>query len=219
MITEIFGYKFKDAKLLQQALTHPSAKLSYNYEKLEFLGDRILAAVIAEYLFLNYSNETEGDLAKRLAGLVNGPTLAKIAFAHKLNEKIIIGFGENKTGGREKSSNLENSLEAIIGAIFLDGGGKIAKDIILKLWQEALTAQITPPQNPKSKLQEILQEQNLELPIYNLVERIGPDHQPLFKMELEINGYPKVIVTEKSKKAAQISLAEQMIKLIESKNA
>lgn len=215
MDNEIFGYKFQDAALLQNALTHPSVRSKVNYEKLEFLGDRILGAVIAEYLYKTYPAENEGDLAKRQTAFINGEILADIAREYKLNDRIILGSGERKIGGMDKSSNLEDCLEAIIGAVYLDGGGKASKDMILAMWARRFKDQSKPPESPKSRLQEILQEKGLDLPEYEMLSQAGPDHSPIFTMRLAIPGYPEVRLDGKSKKLTERKLAIEMLKNIE----
>lgn len=213
----IFGYNFNDSALLTRSLTHPSCKGKEHYEKLEFLGDRIISAIIAEYLYLNYPNESEGDLAKRHIAFVNGEILAQIARENNLNERIILGLGERKIDGMNKNSNLENCLEAVIGAIFIDGGGKSAKEVVLKLWHKHFLSQGKPPENPKSELQELLQERGLGLPEYKMVEISGPDHSPVFKMRIIVSNYPEIELSGKSKKVTERELALAMLNKIKRK--
>jgi ribonuclease-3 len=215
MIDEIFGYKFKNKSLLKAALTHPSARKKYNYQTLEFLGDRILDLVIAEYLLQKYPNEVEGDLAKRLIAFVCGTTLAKIAKEYNIGKEIIISYGEEHCGGRENHSTLEDIMEAILAAIYLDCKDleKVRK-IILRLWDKYFGQITKPPQDPKSELQEIMQKQHLDLPLYEVVEVTGPAHEPIFTMKLTISGYKAITLQAENKKKAESQLAKLMLEQI-----
>ena len=215
MIDEIFGYKFKNKSLLRAALTHPSARKKYNYQTLEFLGDRILDFVIAEYLLQKYPNETEGDLAKRLIAFVCGTTLAKIAKEHNIGQEIIISYGEEHCGGRDNNSTLEDIMEAILAAIYLDCKDLArVRKIILKLWDRYFLQITKPPQDPKSELQEILQKQHLKLPLYEVIEVTGPAHEPIFTMKLTISGYEPIMIKAENKKKAESQLAKLMLEKI-----
>ena len=215
MIDEIFGYKFKNKSLLKAALTHPSARKKYNYQTLEFLGDRILDFVIAEYLLQKYPNETEGDLAKRLIAFVCGATLAKIAKERNIGQEIIISYGEEHCGGRDNNSTLEDIMEAILAAIYLDCKDLArVRKIILKLWDRYFLQITKPPQDPKSELQEILQKQHLKLPLYEVIEVTGPAHEPIFTMKLTISGYEPIMIKAENKKKAESQLAKLMLEKI-----
>lgn len=219
-MNEILGYKFKNKQLLKESLTHPSSCLKdksvVSYERLEFLGDSVLSLVIIEHLLTKFPSEAEGKLAKRKSALVNGETLAKIGFSINLGASIIMSKSEQRLGGRENPHNVENTLEALIGAIYLDSGLETIKDIINKLWTPYIDSMKTVPIDPKSKLQENLQKRGIALPKYELVEQDGPDHMLTFKVKLYVIGHEEVIGIGKSKqlaeKAAALLLLEQLHK-------
>ena len=215
MIDEIFGYKFKDIELLEAALTHPSFHSDNNYQRLEFLGDRILDLAISEHIFDLFPNENEGDLAKRQVALVCGKMIACVAQENNLGPHIRMSAGEEAYGGRENQSNLENVMEAILGAIFLDNRDyNIVKEVVLRLWQEKFLSFKKPPQDPKSELQEILQKNNLPLPEYKLVSQSGFAHAPLFKIKIIVSGQDSISVIAGNKKKGELELAELMLKRI-----
>jgi ribonuclease III len=207
-MTEIFKYKFKNPDLLKQALTHPSLKNHKNYQTLEYLGDKILDFVIAQYLYAHYPNENEGDLSKRHMALVCGNEIAKIAINNGVNEKLLLSKGEENIDGRNNKSNLEDMMEAIFAAIYLDCRSiDTVKDIIINLWIEEIESFKTPPQDPKSLLQEYLQAKYHILPEYKTVKTEGPPHHPLFTMQLKIKDYPVIEVESHNKKEGEKELA------------
>jgi ribonuclease-3 len=210
---KIISYNFNNTLLLQEALTHPSScrdiKIKFNYQRLEFLGDKVLALVISEFLMQKYQDEDEGSLSKRQAALVSGETLAEIALKISLNNFLQLSLGEEKLGGRSNKRNLENALEALIGAIYLDSNYLKAKEFILNLWQDFLEKNITPPQDPISELQEIVQLKFKELPIYETSKSGGLDHDPIFTSTLKITGLDLEFSAKgKSKKEAQKEVAK-----------
>ncbi len=214
-VNKIFNYKFKDHTLLELALTHPSSKQKANYQNLEFVGDRLISAILAEELYKKYPDENEGALSKRLIGLVKGETIAQIAEQEDIAPLIIMSQGEEQTGGRVNKSNLEDVLEALIAAIYFDSGDyQLTKKIILKIWAKTLKEQQDPPEDPKSSLQEYLQARNLPLPQYRLVERSGSDHAPIFTMELRIKGYKPFRADAPAKKKCEIELARLALEQI-----
>jgi len=181
---KIINYDFSNPDLLEQALTHPSVSRlevnKNNYERLEFLGDKVLGLVISDFLVEKFEEEDEGDLSKRQAILVSGETLSKIAKTINLDEFLKMSRGEVKSGGKSNKSNLENCLEALIGAIYLDSDLNKAKEFILTFWQDHLQNTNKPPQDPITKLQEIVQGKTKELPIYKTEKVGGSDHEPVF---------------------------------------
>ncbi|MBM5782923.1 MAG: ribonuclease III, partial [Pelagibacterales bacterium] len=154
-------YQFSNLALLEEALTHPSLskenKNKPNYQRLEFLGDKVLSLVISDFLMKKYKNESEGDLSKRQAVLVSGDTLSRIAIEIGLDNVLQVSKGEENLGGKTNKRNLENSLEALIGAIYLDSNYDKAKEFITKFWHNFLENEITPPKDSVSQLQEIVQ--------------------------------------------------------------
>lgn len=181
-------YTFQKQKLLEMALLHPSLKKkrrSYDFERLEFLGDRILGLIIAEQLFIQFSQETEGDLAKRLAVLVNKDTCLEVAHKIKL-DKVYDHLGAEEGA---KPTILADAMEAIIGAIYLDGGLESAQAVIQRLWQNNIKSAKKPPKDHKSSLQEWSQKLGYGVPKYKLIEMTGPAHAPHFIIEVRINDF------------------------------
>ncbi len=223
MIKKILGYNFNNPLLLEEALTHPSNSShnhrirKFSYERLEFLGDSVLNLVITENLLKKYPHEEEGNLAKRRSGLVSGATLASIAISNNLGELIYMTEAEEKLGGRDNPNALEDVLEAIIGAIYLDGGFNQIKSLIEEVWQPFIDKMIDVPSDPKSKLQELLQKNGKPLPIYEMVESYGPKHMITFKISLVAEGFPKILAEGKSKQAAEKEAAAILLKIIEGK--
>jgi ribonuclease-3 len=210
---DIIGYEFKNNALLSEAMTHPSfTKLSENnknYQRLEFLGDKVLSLIIAEFLMDKYSKENEGNLSRRQAFLVSGDVLSEVALEISLNEFIILSAGEEKLGGRKNKRNLENALEALIGAIYLDSDFLMAKKIVLKLWQELLEHDSSAPKDPVSKLQEFTQLKTKNLPQYEISKCGGTDHDPEFEAIVIIEDLNiKFKAQGKSKKEAQKNVAK-----------
>ena len=181
-----FHYRFKDDILLQTALTHRSHSVDNN-ERLEFLGDAALDLVISELLYQSYSGQTEGSLSRMRSSLVKGNTLAELAKELDVGDYLILGKGENTSGGRERLSLLSDALEAMIGAIFLDGGYVAVKNVIIKIFDSRIQA-LDPKsehKDHKSILQEKLQGEKQGLPVYSLVRSIG-DHNKTFVVECSI---------------------------------
>ncbi len=217
MIEEKLGYDFKDKKLLKQALTHPSSKKNKNsldYERLEFLGDSVLGLLVSEILYKNYPKEKEGQLAKRRAAIVCRDSLYKIAKKLSLGEHLILGVGENQIGGRNNKANLENALEAITAAIYLDGGIESARQFVEKFFSAFIEAMSNPPKDPKSHLQEWAQARGFDLPKYEVVSITGPSHEPAIEIKLSL-GEHTVSHTSSSRKEAERLAAEKLLEKIE----
>ena len=198
-----FHYRFKDDVLLQTALTHRSHSANNN-ERLEFLGDAVLDLVISELLYQFYSEQTEGSLSRMRSSLVKGDTLAALAKELDLGEYLVLGKGENTSGGRERLSLLSNALEAVIGAIFLDGGYLEAKNAIIKIFDARI--QVLDPKSEhkdhKSILQEKLQEMKQQLPEYSLIRSEG-NHNKSFIVQCSIKSGK--IVTQASGKTLRVA--------------
>ncbi len=216
---KIIGYEFKNPRLLQQALTHSSyanekhMKKHSDNERLEFLGDAVLEVVSSEFLFLNYPELSEGDLTKFRASLVCEPTLAACTPQLQLGDFIRLGKGEDMTGGRTRKSILSDALEAVIGAIYLDGGFTNAKEFILKF----ILTDIEHKKlfyDSKTILQELVQGNYTEDLNYRLVGEMGPDHNKSFSVEARIG--EKVIGTGigHTKKAAEQQAAYEALLLL-----
>lgn len=221
-LQQTLGYTFENIQLLEKALTHPSlsrlrgtGKKLFNYERLEFLGDGVLGLIIAELLFSLFKDENEGALAKRHAALVRGETVTAIAIELSIGEHILMAEGEEQTGGRQNASNLENTLEALIGAMYLDGGLEIVKAFVLQHWTPKAQAMKKPPKDPKTALQEWAQARKLPIPEYKAIKTEGPAHLPLFTIEVSVKGQEKLQATGKSKKLAEKKAATAMLEILE----
>ena len=153
-LAAMLGYEFRDEGLLSRALSHPSLGKEGSNQRLEFLGDAVLGLVVAEMLYALYPTEQEGELARRLAALVRGETLAQAARDIGLGEVIKMSASEAASGGREAASNLEDAMEALIGALYLDGGIEAAKAFILPRWEKLAATLASPPKDAKTSLQE-----------------------------------------------------------------
>ena len=211
-LEEIIKYNFKNNKLLITALTHKSYSKENN-EKLEFLGDRVLGLVISKELLNKFPNENEGIIDKKFANLVNKKTCSEIA--KKLNLKNFLFLGSsNKNLERSANKIISDSLEAIVGAIFIDGGLKSSEKFILNYWATYIDKSVVTLIDPKTKLQEYSLKKFKKLPKYAFFKKSGPHHNPLFKTEVEIPGSKKISGEGFSKKSAQQNAAEKLIKLL-----
>ena len=179
---ETIAYQFKRSKLLEQALTHRSYSSNLNNERLEFLGDSILNLVISRYIYLARPDASEGELSRMRASLVNEEALAQVARDIDLGEYISLGGGELKSGGSRRASILSDTMEAIFGAIYLDSGFSQAQQTILFLYDEYLRKlpDAEALKDPKTRLQEYLQSQQIELPKYNVSKTTGKSHDQTF---------------------------------------
>lgn len=204
---------FKDKDLLRAALTHSSTGKNINYERLEFLGDRVLGLVVAEMLYQKFPEEKEGDLARRLAALVQGSFLARIAQEMELGRYIQFSEAEAQAGGAENENILSDVFEALIGALYLDSGFAAPKRLIERSWQGRLDSMSKPPQHPKTRLQEWAQGKGLPLPEYKLSGQKGPDHAPIFDITLHVHGYEPVTAEGRSRQAAEKAVAEKFFLL------
>jgi ribonuclease III len=211
------GYKFKDAGLLVRALTHPSAvgnsvdAVRDSNQRLEFLGDRVLNLVIAERLMERRKTESEGELAPRLNRLVKKGACADAVRHLGLQEFILLSDGEEAAGGRARESTLGDVSEAIIGAIFQDGGLAPARKFIEKAWAPQFASAPAETKDPKTLLQEWAQGQALPLPDYDVLSRTGPDHEPLYEIEAKVEGRGSAVATGPSKREAERSAAALLL--------
>ena len=210
------GHRFDKAGLLREALTHSSAarpgrRAPRSYERLEFLGDRVLGLMIADLLMRRFPEEGEGALSRRHAALVRKETLAEIAAGLSLGEWLVVGRSEEDAGGRANPATLADALEALIGALHLDGGFDVAAGFIERHWRECLDAMVEPPRDAKTTLQEWAQGRGLPLPDYRVVASSGPAHAPSFEVEVALPGLPPVRAAGRSKRAAERSAAERLL--------
>ena len=211
------NYKFKNKSLIDLAFTHSSFKnkINKNYERLEFLGDRVLSLVISEDLFLKYSNENEGALSKRLSDLVSKQKLLEVANEISIKEMLKIDQFEKKNLKLKKNiSILSDVCESLIGAIYLDSNLENAKKFISKYWKKKISKNILPPQDPKSLLQEVAQKKGLNLPKYILKNKEGPPHNPRFEVEVFLKGIRKFSAIAQTIKIAEINAAKKMVDYI-----
>jgi ribonuclease-3 len=186
------GYAFANRDLLLTALTHSSAvsDATASYQRLEFLGDRVLALIISEMLIEAFPRAPEGELAQRLAALVRNEACAEVARGLDLGEAIRLGGGEAQSGGRRKAAILGDACEAVIGAIYLDGGLEPARRFIVDNWRARMLAATKIVRDAKTTLQEWAQGRGLAAPAYAIVARSGPDHAPRFEVEVNVAGLP-----------------------------
>ncbi len=212
-LEEILKYTFKEKNLLHKALTHKSYSNDINNEKLEFLGDRVLGLIISKELLDRYPNEKEGIIDKKFANLVNKKTCANIA--KKLNLKKFLYLGSShKNLERSTDKIISDCLEALVGAIYLDGGLKSSEKFILNCWGSYIDKSIITLIDSKTKLQEYSLKKFKKLPKYTFFKKTGPQHKPLFKTEVEIQDSKKIIGIGTSKKNAQQNAAAKLIKIL-----
>lgn len=204
------GYQFRDAGLLKLALTHASSSRSNN-QRLEFLGDALLGLAVAKILYDSFPSEQEGELARRQAALVRGETLTQVARELGLGEALIIASGEAQAGGRDNASNLEDALEALIGALYLDGGMEAVENFVLPRWNKLASDMQAPPKDAKTALQEWSQGRGLPVPAYKLVETTGSAHAPVFTIEVTVQGYEPESAKAASKRAAEQQAAGKLL--------
>ena len=211
-LEKAISFKFKDQSILRRSLTHKSFD-NDNNETLEFLGDRVLGLVISEKLISDFPNDSEGLLDKRYSKLVNKETCYKISQSLNLGDFILLGSTEINSKGNEKKSILADSCESLIGAIYLDSGYEESKKFICNFWNEEFESIDSNLIDPKSFLQEWMLKRYKELPEYKLLDQSGPDHAPLFSVELSFKEYKKATNEGKSIKDAEMKAAESFIKL------
>ncbi len=217
-LQERIAYRFRDNKLLTRALTHPSLAKQENNQRLEFLGDAVLGLVVAHILYDLFPGEQEGELARRQAGLVRGETLAQVARDIGLGEALKVATSEIQSGGRDNPSNLEDALEALIGAIYLDGGLEAVQDFMVPRWRELAKNVVAAPKDAKTALQEWAQGNGLPLPTYALLETVGSAHAPVFTMEVTVQGYAPETAKAPSKRAAEQMAAGILLERLRSEN-
>ena len=212
------GYQFKQSELLQLALTHRSVSHKYNYERLEFLGDALLGMIVANYLYRVYPLENEGRLTRMRATLVRQEALGKIANDLKLSQSLILSTGELKSGGHHRESILADTVESIIGAIYVDCADlKLLESIVLK-WYEPYLEYIEPTdqlKDPKSRLQEYLQARKKPLPVYEVVNIQGDAPNQHFKVECVVHGLSNLVGEGSSRRFAEQAVAAEFLKLLE----
>ena len=214
-LEEQFGYTFQNPLLLAEALTHPSLayethRAHFDNQRLEFLGDAVLQLVFTHELFRTFIDYNEGNLTKLRARLVSRTALAVYARARGLGAHLLMGRGEEASGGRDRSSTLSDAFEALLGAIYLDGGLEAARSVILRLCAAELARITAEPKevNPKGQLQEMLQALSASSPHYTIIASEGPDHQKRFVARVDWKGCTLGTGSGLSKKLAETAAAE-----------
>jgi ribonuclease-3 len=229
----LLGYMFARPELLTEALTHPSAlsaprerghrrsrkrapRRGFGYERLEFLGDRVLGLVIADLLWRRFERESEGDLTRRLTHLVRRETLARVAAGFGLDRYVVLSPSEAAAGAARNPSILADIMEAVIAAIYLDGGFTAAAAFIERFWQPVLAEMDGPPRDAKTTLQEWAQGRGLPLPDYRLVTTSGPDHALQFTVAVSVKGLDEASAAASSKRSAETAAAALLLERLTS---
>jgi ribonuclease-3 len=222
-LPKIIGYEFACHELLQEALTHPSAlaaerrrgrsrnPVKRSYERLEFLGDRVLGLVVADLLWRRFEDEPEGDLTRRHTHLVRREALARVAEAIELGPHLVLSRAEAAAGAAGNPGILADACEALIASIFVDGGFAAASSFVRRFWEPLIDEMEEPPRDPKTALQEWAQARGLALPAYELVSTSGPDHSPLFTVAASVAGGDRATATASSKRLAEARAAASLL--------
>lgn len=209
------GYEFANYENLERALTHASVRKksdnNFHYQRLEFLGDRVLGLAVAELLFEKYPDANEGELSLRLNALVKGKTLAEISDDLELHEFIRTGGDLKELKGKRMQSVRADVLEALIASIYLDGGLDAAVDFIKRFWKERLHTVEETRRDSKTALQEWAHSNRLGTPRYKEQKRSGPDHDPVFTVTVQVNGQEETSGSGRSKRAAEQNAARAML--------
>lgn len=219
-LEEILNYKFKDIRLLENALSHSSyanenKKIAKNNERLEFLGDSILSICVSDYIYNNFDDLPEGDLTRIRAAVVCEKSLYNVAKRISLGEFIKLGRGEEISGGRNRASILADCVEAVIAAIYLDGGlSKASEFVISNLKEDMLYNKNSDTNDYKTKLQEIIQQNPEEIVEYRIIKETGPDHNKSFEVEVKINNNSIAKGIGKNKKEAEQMAAKGLLELM-----
>ncbi len=224
-LTDALGHAFEDQRLLERALTHTSfvneltqvegSGESLDNERLEFLGDAVLELVVSEWLFERFPDVSEGDLTQRRAAIVNAEALAEVGRTLGLGELLRVGVGEERSGGRRRSSNLADAVEALLGALFLDGGYGAAQAAVRAIFAERVEEVMKrPAKGPKSRLQEYIQAHHHITPSYSLIEESGPAHAAYFVSEVVIEGVVSARGGGSSKKEAEKAAAQSALEAL-----
>jgi len=209
------GYKFADNALLERALTHISALSGGNransYQRLEFLGDHVLGLVISDMLYRAFPKGNEGELSRRLADLVRKETCAEVAKIMDIGPALKLGSSESNAGGRLRVTILGDACEALVGAVFLDGGYKAAEALVERFWGERMVKPLRALRDPKTMLQEWAQARGLPTPAYQELARTGPHHKPKFSVAVTLPDRPPAEGIGNSKRAAEQAAAAAML--------
>lgn len=215
-LASVLGHRFRAPETLERAVTHPSATGAGepDNQRLEFLGDRVLGLVVAEALLAAYPAESEGELAPRFNALVRRETLADVASEIGLGGFLRLGRSEASSGGRKKAAVLADAMEAVIAALYLDGGLPAARAFVLARWQARIDAPAKAPMDAKTRLQEWVQARGQRPPDYTVTGREGPDHAPQFTVEARLETGEAATGTAPSKKQAEQRAADAILRLL-----
>jgi ribonuclease-3 len=210
---EALGHRFGDPALLKRALTHASAS-SVNYERLEFLGDRVLGVVIASWLYTAFAAEEEGKLARRFADIVSRETCADAARRIGVQAHIVLGRQARGDGAHGSDNVLGDVCEALIGALYVDGGMAAADAFVRRTWAPYMGRDDRAPKHPKSRLQEWANGKGLPTPAYEIVARTGPQHAPCFRVRVSVRGHDPIEAEGSNKQEAETAAAEAMLEIL-----
>ena len=220
---QVLGHDFARPELLWEALVHPSALAAdrqrggrrgaagFSYERLEFLGDRVLGLVVADLLWHRFPDEPEGDLTRRHTHLVRRESLARIAAGIGLGRHVVLSPAEAAAGGGDNPAILADACEAVIAAIYVDAGFAVAADFVRRFWAPLIDEMAGPPRDPKTALQEWAQGRGLPLPEYELVTTSGPDHAPVFTVSVNVSGREPALASASSKRHAEAKAAALLL--------
>jgi ribonuclease-3 len=206
----VLGHRFREPKLLQRAMTHASAGKP-DYERIEFLGDRVLGFIIASWLYEKLGDEAEGKLSRRFAELVSGETCAAVAREIGAAEHVILGNQARGDRAHQSDNVLGDVCEALIGALYLDGGIEPAAGFVRRVWTPHMALDARAPKHPKSALQEWANGRGLKSPIYEVVSRSGPQHAPVFRVRVTVRGVDPVEAEGSNKQEAETAAAQAML--------
>lgn len=219
-LSALLGHAFARPELLTQALTHPSmqqgrkSRTSDPYERLEFLGDRVLGLVVAEMLFTRFPDEAEGALARRHAALVRREAVARIATEIGLGRRLVLAKGEDDAGGRTNPGILADACEAVIGALYADAGFAVAARFVRSRWEPMMEEALAPPKDAKTGLQEWAQGRGKPLPHYQVLGQEGPPHEPIFLIEVSVEGVGSAVGRGASKRVAEQAAAGLLLEQV-----
>jgi ribonuclease-3 len=216
-LEQAIGYTFQDRTLLERALTHVSALSSQegrtsSYQRLEFLGDRVLGLVISALLVKTFPDAGEGELSRRLADLVRKETCTEVSQVWNVGPFLRMGSGEVHAGGRRNAAILADTTESMIGAVFLDGGFEAVEKVVIRAFEPRMHAPTRPLRDAKTTLQEWAQAQGLVPPSYTIIDRTGPDHAPCFTIEVKVGDFSPLQAQGTSRRYAEQAAAEHFLK-------
>ena len=210
---QALGHRFRDTRLLTRALTHASAGKP-DYERIEFLGDRVLGFVIASWLYADLADEAEGKLSRRFAELVSRETCAAVAREIGVTTHIVLGTQARGDRAHKSDNVLGDVCEALIGALHLDGGIEVAEAFVRRAWAPHMALDAGAPKHPKSALQEWANARGLRSPAYEVVDRSGPQHAPVFRVRVTVRGREPVEAEGTNKQEAETAAAQAMLDIL-----